>query len=186
MSSRVGKGVGAAVVVFFPTQELLVPLDVLGEDPLFFFLRAEYPVPSPRCRRRRVMRRPRRRSGKEEDATLSMSIVMVVVGAMVGAVLLLPANPLPLEPLPLAEGMERERLSFPEEKVAKVEVDDEDFGRMVDLDPLRLFLPPSPEVERGVGSKEATSVVPPVGSDVMVETAAAVWLPRVMPTAARR
>lgn len=183
MSSRVGKGVGAAVVVFFPTQELLVPLDdldVLGEDPLFFFLRAEYPVPSPRCRRRR------RRSGKEEDATLSMSIVMVVVGAMVGAVLLLPANPLPLEPLPLAEGMERERLSFPEEKVAKVEVDDEDFGRMVDLDPLGLFLPPSPEVERGVGSKEATSVVPPVGSDVMVETAAAVWLPRVMPTAARR
>lgn len=50
MSSRVGKGVGEAVVVFFPTQERLVPLDdldgVLGEDPLFFFFRAEYPVPS--------------------------------------------------------------------------------------------------------------------------------------------
>lgn len=96
MSSRVGAEVGAAVVVLAPLDDL----DVLGEgeDPLFFFSRAEYSVPSPRCRRRRVMR-PRRRSGKLEDAT-SMSIV--VVGAMVGTFslplgLLLP--PLPEPPL---------------------------------------------------------------------------------------
>lgn len=70
------------------------------------------------------MRRPRRRSGKEDDPATS-SIVMVV-GAMVGTVLL-PADPLPGElrdPLP---GLKEPLLVS--------------FGRMVDLDPFGLLLP---------------------------------------------
>ena len=89
MSSRVGTKVGAAVMLD------LAPLDDLGvlgegEDPLFFFSRAEYSVPSPRCRRRRIMRR--RRMRKEDEATSS-------IGAMVGTFVPLPFGVL-LPPLP--------------------------------------------------------------------------------------